>query len=207
MGAGDAEDGDAVAVAHTLGGDRFASVDVQHGDQIGDGDLDLVINAGNQVFVLEADLELLAAVFVDAIHESVTFGKTGFGAPLDIADLALEDEKTAHLFAHRLNRVEFADTGRADGTANLLGFADGTGNGALFEVASARSVERNHGRRAHVHGDAAGKALRPTVVDRLHENGVAPLVRHRHGGGADAVDRVRDHLDFGEGAAHAVTID
>ena len=206
-GAGDAEDGDAVAVAHTLGGNRFAGVNVQHGDQIGHGDLDLVINAGDQVFILEADLKLLAAVFVDAIHKGVTFGETGLGASLDIANLAFEDKKAAHLFAHGLHRVEFADTSGADGAANLFGFADSAGNGALFQVAGASRIECDHGSRAHIHGDAASKALRPAVVDRLQENGVAPLVGHRHGGGADAVDGVRHHLNFGEGAAHAVTID
>ena len=55
--AGDADHGHSIAIAHALGGDGFAGVDVEHGDQIGDGDADFAVDAHHQMLILEAQLK------------------------------------------------------------------------------------------------------------------------------------------------------
>ena len=87
--------GDAEAVAHVLGGDRFAALGVEDDDQVGHRDDDLTVAQGDEVFVLETKLEHRAGVVAGAFDLRLATRKSGFGTARDVGDLAGEDTESS----------------------------------------------------------------------------------------------------------------
>ena len=205
--AGDSDNRDAEAITQPFGGNRLAGIHIQDRQQIRHCHLEFVVDAGGEMLVLEAQLQLLPGVFVDAFNHGVAFSEAGFGAPLDISDFPLEYQETAHRLPNRLHRLVFFQAGAAHDLANLFRQRDRARYRGFAQLGSGGGVERDHRHRAHVDRDAAGEGLGPEVADRLHQDRVAALIGHGEGRRRDAVNRMRDHLQLGEGAPHSIAID
>ncbi len=75
-----------------------------------------------------------------------------------------------------------------------------------FHLPDRRRIERDLRRATHGDRDRARDGFRPVVVERFHQHDVAAFVGHRHRRRRDACQRHREHLQFGEGAPHAVAV-
>ena len=205
--AGEGDNGDAHAIAQRLGCDRLAGFAIEHGDQIRHGGGELAINPHRQMLVLEFEQQFLSLKVAAASHLGVAAIPAALDSPVDINDLAAEDEKAANSLAHGVDRIRFFAPGIAHRNPDFFGERDGAVYRRFLKLPHRRRIQRDHAFGAHVHDAGAGEGLDPGVADRVHQQHIAALVGHGEGAGGDAVRGEDRHLNLGEGAPHAIAID
>ena len=80
-------------------------------------------------------------------------------------------------------------------------------DGVGFHRLAVHDVQRAGHAAAAGHGDGTRQLLRPLVGDGLKNDAVALFICQGHGRGGNAADGEGDHLQFREGAPHAVAVD
>ena len=158
---------------------------------------------------MEFDLCRAAAIFADAFKHYFSEVEAAASLAQNIGNLTFEQAVSMRVFQEVLlgGHSLWAILDAANGAAEFLA----AGNDSLH--AELANLGGGHDVFDAYHGAAAGSAARaadifhPLVVDGFHQAHIALLVDEEHGACRHAADGEGDHLNLGEGAAHAVDID
>ena len=100
-----ADDGDALAVAQHLGGDRLAGFELEIDDQVGHHDHRLAVDPQHEILVLDGDAALRARPLVDAGQQRLAAREAADQLAPDVGDLAGEEQRRAGRLDHALDDV------------------------------------------------------------------------------------------------------
>ncbi len=181
---------------------------VEHADQVGAHRDRLAIAPGDDPFVLERELEPVAAVAVTAFDGGRAAQKSFRRPTLDVDDLAGEQLLAAFAGEHGGDRILVPAVRRLHHASDADGRGGGEVDAPVLDLAAGARRLAGGGDRAHLDADLAAGTFHPFPARDLGHDGLdAARVIERAGIGAQAADRHRGHLRLGEGAAHAVRID
>ena len=211
----DAEHAHPLTVAQPLGGDRLGGLAVHHADQVGHDGHHLAVAAGDEVLVLERDLELVVARRRRRRSGARPLREAFGRAPLDVGDLAREQLAHVRVEGGRQASARCASNGERcssrampDRAAERERHRDRAGHGGALHVGAAHRILGDVADAAEPDRDAAREPLHlPVVVAGVDDDRLAAFAGQRQRRAVHAVDRERLHRQLGERPAHAVGVD
>ena len=152
---------------------------------------------------------MAALVFADALEHDLAEVEATAGLAQHVGNLALEQAEAAGVVEevffgrHILGAVLDA----ANRTAQFLAARDDAAHAELAHLRGRHDVLGRHHAAAACSTAGTANVLDPFVVDGLHKTHVALFINEEHGACRHAANGERNHLNFGERAAHAVDVD